>query len=101
LHHPSAVVAEYRQACSCRKPNSGLLIKAAKEMDLELIGSYMVGDQPRDMFAGKTAGCTTVFVGFQLPEEAGIADHLCMDLNAASRLITQLESPVSASRKQE
>src|SRR6266702_3801807 len=53
LHHPDAVVRTYRMICDCRKPKPGLLTKAAEQMDLALAGSYMVGDQVRDMVAGK------------------------------------------------
>ncbi len=94
MHHPDAVVSDYRTLCDCRKPKSGLLTQAAKEMTLELVGSYMVGDQPRDMVAGKSAGCTTFLVGAgdsgALPNEV---DHVCGDLEAAARLIAQLERP--------
>jgi D-glycero-D-manno-heptose 1,7-bisphosphate phosphatase len=94
MHHPQAVVDEYRTSCDCRKPKPGLLLQAAKDMKLELIGSYMVGDQSRDMRAGKSVGCTTLFVGTKLlNQQPGDADHSCADLEAAANLIAQLESP--------
>jgi D-glycero-D-manno-heptose 1,7-bisphosphate phosphatase len=97
VHHPDAVVSDYRTLCDCRKPKSGLLTQAAQDMTLELVGSYMVGDQPRDMVAGKSVGCTTFLVGagdsHGVPDEA---DHVCGDLEAAARLIAQLESPSGA-----
>jgi D-glycero-D-manno-heptose 1,7-bisphosphate phosphatase len=99
MHHPEAVVADYRKVCECRKPKSGLLSQAAREMDLRLDGSYMVGDQLRDMIAGKSVGCTTVFVGSEMPSQgAGETDHSCTDLDAAARLIAQLEGAMSVSR---
>lgn len=99
MHHPEAVVADYRTICECRKPKSGLLNQAAKEMDLRLDGSYMVGDQLRDMIAGKSVGCTTVFVGAQVPpHSADETDHSCTDLDAAARLIAQLEGAMSLNR---
>ena len=98
LHHPDAVVADYRVVCNCRKPKPGLLTWAADEMDLILAGSYMVGDQPRDMIAGKSVGCTTVFVGSgPLPDKPAEADHVCQDLDAAAQLIVQLETLSMAS----
>ncbi len=98
LHHPQAVVPEYQAICDCRKPKSGLLTQAAREMNLELTGSYMVGDQPRDMVAGKTVGCTTLLVGSDPePASVGDADHLCSDLGAAARLIAELKT-VGAAR---
>jgi D-glycero-D-manno-heptose 1,7-bisphosphate phosphatase len=98
MHHPEAVVAGYREVCECRKPKPGLLRQAASEMNLTLAGSYMVGDQPKDMTAGKTVGCTTVFVdpgGFR--EVPGEADYVCTDLVAAAHLIVQLETVLVAS----
>jgi D-glycero-D-manno-heptose 1,7-bisphosphate phosphatase len=98
MHHPQAIVGDYRQACECRKPKSGLLTQAAREMNLELAGSYMVGDQARDMIAGKNVGCTTVLVGWDAPpQNAGDADYLRRDLVGAVELITQLEgAPVTS-----
>jgi D-glycero-D-manno-heptose 1,7-bisphosphate phosphatase len=48
--------------CSCRKPAPGLLLEAARDWDLDLTGSVMVGDRWRDVEAGRRAGCSTVFV---------------------------------------
>ena len=91
LHHPQAVVAEYRMVCDCRKPRSGLLTRAAAEMGLVLAGSYMVGDQDRDIIAGKSVGCTTMLVESGGPTAAAGADYVCRDLQAAANLIVELE----------
>lgn len=48
--------------CDCRKPKAGLLEAAARDADLSLSLSYMVGDRWRDVEAGRRAGCTTIFV---------------------------------------
>ena len=48
--------------CRCRKPGPGMLLDAAREANLDLTSSYMVGDRWRDVEAGKRAGCITVFV---------------------------------------
>src|SRR5438105_4106652 len=92
LHHPQAVVVDYRVECDCRKPRAGLLTMAAREMSLTLGGSYMVGDQLRDMTAGKSVGCTTLFVTTGAPShQPGEADYVCNDLADAARLIAELE----------
>lgn len=92
LHHPEAVKPQYRVVCDCRKPEPGLLTRAGLEMDLTLAGSYMVGDQPKDMSAGKSVGCTTVLVTSGVAHERPAdADHVCKDLVAAARLIANLE----------
>lgn len=48
--------------CSCRKPKPGLLLLAARELELELSRSFMVGDRWRDIEAGSAAGCRTVWL---------------------------------------
>jgi D,D-heptose 1,7-bisphosphate phosphatase len=62
LHHPQSLVLEYRINCGCRKPNPGLLIRAAEEWNLDLAKSYMVGDGVTDVLAGSRAGTRTIFV---------------------------------------
>jgi len=48
--------------CDCRKPKPGMLLKAAKELGIDLARSWMVGDRWRDVDCGHAAGCKTVFV---------------------------------------
>ena len=55
LHHPD-------ENCDCRKPGTALFLKAAKELDIDLSHSYMIGDTEKDIHAGKKAGCKTVLV---------------------------------------
>jgi len=55
-HLPDAVVEEYRQQCDCRKPQPGMLLSAQQELNIDMAASYMVGDKPEDMLAGKAAG---------------------------------------------
>lgn len=62
-HHPEARVKELRKRCRCRKPEIGLLLRAARELKLDLHQSFMVGDGIPDLVAGARAGCRTVFVG--------------------------------------
>ena len=48
--------------CLCRKPQPGMLLKAAKEHGVDLENSLMIGDTERDVMAGKSAGCGTGLV---------------------------------------
>jgi D-glycero-D-manno-heptose 1,7-bisphosphate phosphatase len=50
-------------ACACRKPAAGLLLDSARELGLDLGRSFMVGDKPADVEAGRAAGCRTVLFG--------------------------------------
>jgi D-glycero-D-manno-heptose 1,7-bisphosphate phosphatase len=61
-HHPTAGQPPYRDACECRKPKPGLLLRAAAELGLDLSRSVMVGDKPSDVEAGQAAGAATVLV---------------------------------------
>lgn len=54
--------------CVCRKPKPGMLEAAARDADLNLSDSVMVGDRWRDVEAGRRAGCRTVFVDRQYAE---------------------------------
>ena len=60
-HHPEGK-GKYGQECECRKPKSGMLLQAAKDLNLVLSHSVMIGDKARDIEAGIAAGCRTVLV---------------------------------------
>ena len=47
---------EYKCNCDCRKPKPGLLLQAAKDFNIDLSESYMIGDSLRDVEAGENAG---------------------------------------------
>jgi D-glycero-D-manno-heptose 1,7-bisphosphate phosphatase len=49
-------------ACRCRKPQPGMLLKAARDHDIDLASSWMIGDSAADIEAGKRAGCQTVLL---------------------------------------
>lgn len=61
-HHPEAKEEAFRKKCNCRKPRTGLLETAAKEMNLDLHQSFMVGDRWSDLECGVNAGATSVLV---------------------------------------
>jgi len=63
LDHPQAVIKEYRKNSPYRKPEPGLLLKAAEEFEIDLASSYMIGDGLTDIQAGKKAGCKTILLG--------------------------------------
>lgn len=60
-HHPnkgfSGERPEYKIDCDCRKPKPGLLLRAAKDFNIDLSQSYLIGDDDRDVQAGQNAGC--------------------------------------------
>lgn len=66
-HHPdkgfSGEVEELKIVCECRKPKAGLLLQAAKDFNIDLSQSWMIGDSENDVLAGKNAGCKTALIG--------------------------------------
>lgn len=99
LHHPQAVVRDYRMICRCRKPLPGLLFKGRDELAIDLRKSYLVGDGLIDIQAGRSAGCKTILLGrpkcctCKLMDDMKTRPHfIATDLLAAVRLIHQLES---------
>ncbi|GEM_PF-693034 len=61
-HHPNANVEKYKINCECRKPSPGMLNEAAKEFNINLKESWMIGDRTSDIIAGKNAGCKTILI---------------------------------------
>jgi D,D-heptose 1,7-bisphosphate phosphatase len=65
-HHPHKGYAgerpELKIDCECRKPKPGMLIQAAKDFNIDLKNSWMIGDGENDILAGKNAGCHTALI---------------------------------------
>ena len=51
--------------CACRKPAPGLLLDAARDWQIDLGRSFMIGDREKDLIAGRRAGCRVILVGEQ------------------------------------
>jgi D-glycero-D-manno-heptose 1,7-bisphosphate phosphatase len=54
---------EIGDECSCRKPRPGMLLELARELDLDLTRSWVVGDMESDVLAAHAAGCRAALVG--------------------------------------
>ena len=65
-HHPDKGFEgeriEYKIECDCRKPKPGMLLRAAKDYNIDLEKSWMIGDGINDVKAGKAAGCRTALI---------------------------------------
>lgn len=87
-------------ACDCRKPKPGLVLRAAREHDIDLAGSYFIGDRAKDMACAHAAGCTAIFIDYryaETPFEIG-ADAKVTSLDEAVQHILFRESPASRLR---
>ena len=56
------IAHDIKDHCDCRKPKPGLLLRAAREHDVDLRRSWMIGDRESDIEAGKRAGCKTILI---------------------------------------
>ena len=82
--------------CECRKPEPGLILRAARELNLDLDRSVFVGDSWRDMEAARRAGIRTCYVGPALRDSrVGVCDLAAASLADAVDLI--LSSPEGCS----
>jgi D-glycero-D-manno-heptose 1,7-bisphosphate phosphatase len=94
-HHPDGVVPELAIRCDCRKPEPGMLLRAASDLDLDLGRSWFIGDILDDCEAGNRAGCRTVLVdlGTEAPPTSPIRrpTFVARDTRHALQLIRGIE----------
>jgi len=107
-HHPSGrpgCVAPFVRDCDCRKPQPGLLVQAAAELDIDLTQSWMIGDGLVDIQAGRRAGCRTLLLAnlkiaeierFHRMEDA-MPDAVCRNYSEA---VAQLWGPAPRGQKE-
>ena len=90
-HHPTEGIGLYRQACSCRKPEPGLLLNAAEDLVIDIGKSYMIGDTPKDVEAGQRAGAKGILVqtGYGKVADMGSThpDYIAQDVLEAVKWI--------------
>ena len=88
-HHPTEGAAPYRTDCDCRKPKPGMLVRAARDLDLDLRGSVMVGDKASDLLVAPPVGARAVLVltgygagewEYQREQFPVTPDHVAADL---------------------
>jgi D-glycero-D-manno-heptose 1,7-bisphosphate phosphatase len=99
-HHPDGVIPGLAVRCGCRKPQPGMVLRAAAELHLDLHASWFVGDILDDIEAGNRAGCRTILVDLgteELPvEDRSLASLRCptfiaRDTLSALRIIKACE----------
>jgi D-glycero-D-manno-heptose 1,7-bisphosphate phosphatase len=77
------------QRSSCRKPEPGMILQAAREHQIDLSGSFFIGDKEVDAECGRNAGVRTIRVqtGFQRDTTGSIADWVAADFADAAKII--------------
>jgi len=96
-HHPTDAVGEYRRDCDCRKPAPGMILRAARELGLDLARSVLFGDRRSDLAAAQAAGVPRRFLlatdGVGMPadtEDGGLATaRFGSLLDAVRALVTE------------
>jgi D-glycero-D-manno-heptose 1,7-bisphosphate phosphatase len=91
-HHPGGSQAGYAVDCVCRKPQPGLILHAAYELNLDLRRSWMIGDGPEDFQAGKRARVNTVLLTHAseislLQGRSSGPDYVAGDMREAARIV--------------
>jgi D-glycero-D-manno-heptose 1,7-bisphosphate phosphatase len=102
-HHPEAPLPAYRVACDCRKPRPGLVLRAARELALDLATAHLVGDATRDVEVALTTPVTPWLVRtgkgadseVEARERIGPRLNVVADLAAAVAAITSRSTPPS------
>lgn len=82
---------ELDEGCACRKPMPGMIEELAREHDLDLARSWMIGDTVGDHLAGRAAGCRTTLLGSHAADEPA-PDVRAPDIADAARAILSLVS---------
>lgn len=85
---------ETHPACSCRKPQPGMLLSAARDHELDLPASWMIGDSAQDVEAGRRAGCKTIRLTSEGCSDVDGGDDIAFSLLEATEKI--LKKSVSA-----
>ncbi len=92
-HSPDGTIERYATLCMCRKPMPGMLLRAARELGIDRMRSWMIGDILNDIEAGRRAGCKTALINNGNETEwewspPRIPDLIVKNLHAAAKAIT-------------
>ena len=95
-YHPEGVVPKYRKESNYRKPNPGMLLEAADDMNIELGESWCIGNSSSDVQAGSRAGCKTVLIdkpshhreaGSHMSPDGASPDYRAVNIKEAVNII--------------
>ena len=74
---------ELGEGCDCRKPKPGLILDLARELQIDLASSWMIGDSASDVEAGRAAGTRTALIAADGKGDADLAAPTLLDVAAA------------------
>lgn len=104
MHHEQAVLPRLAGPCDCRKPAPGMLLAAARALEIDLASSWMVGDTDADVTAGKAAGCMTLLVrhpGSVHKRSEAVSPDLVADslADSAERIAIEMSETIGSNRR--
>ncbi|MEP6685659.1 MAG: HAD family hydrolase [Verrucomicrobiota bacterium] len=75
--------------CKCRKPSPEMILNAARDHELDLARSFLIGDKASDMECGRNAGVQTILVrtGYGKQTEGNVADFIAQNVSEAAGII--------------
>jgi D-glycero-D-manno-heptose 1,7-bisphosphate phosphatase len=99
-HHPDGRLRDYAVPCICRKPRPGMLFQAARDHEINLASSWIVGDILDDVEAGRRAECNTILLNNGNETEWTLTPYrrphyTAPNLLEAARIIKDLQKPNS------
>ncbi len=100
-HHPEGTVEPYRRVCGCRKPAPGMVEQAARDLDLDVARSYVIGDKWIDVELARSAGARGILVrtGYGATIEAeppdGVHPFAIVDTLAEAADVIVAEAPAA------
>jgi D-glycero-D-manno-heptose 1,7-bisphosphate phosphatase len=99
-HHPDGVIPGLAVRCDCRKPQPGMALRAARDLDITLANSWFLGDILDDIEAGNRVGCRTVLVDLGTESAPTLRlrtpDFVARDMLHALQIVASLEGLVPA-----
>jgi D-glycero-D-manno-heptose 1,7-bisphosphate phosphatase len=96
-YHVDGVIDRYKRPSGLRKPNPGMLLQAAEELDIDLSVSWCVGNSLSDVEAGQRAGCHTILIDQMSPTGRAKPgqirpDHVAVNLRETLNMVKQFEA---------
>ncbi len=90
-HHPSAGNSNFTKECDCRKPRTGLIDRAARDLKIDVKQSFVVGDKWSDVELGQRAGAHSILVrtGYGAMEEENIRPSHLVEPDFIAHTITE------------
>lgn len=98
-HHPDGSEGEYSRLCDCRKPQPGLILRAAIDHSIDLSESWMIGDILHDVEAGNKCNCKTILINNGNETEWTLSEprwptYIVKNLIEAATVILQTEKNI-------